>query len=306
MPLACGIVGRMTACEVCGGPCNSKYSVCRENEECRREYQRRVQRKYVDANRDAVLERAKKGRAADPERFRERSRAKRAKKSAERKAQRQAHLDELLELAEEYHRGKQEESTVRAEAARQRDREGRRRRRQKNPEQDRESVRRWKKANPEKVAATAKRHRQKNAEKISAQKKGLYRANREQFLERNDASRAAMHSTVQGTARLLFLGVRARARKRGLPFDLTAEWVESELALALENGCPLLGIEITLGTGPRSPSVPSIDRFRPELGYVQANCWILSFAANNMKHDMTIDFIRKVAALADTRFKGVA
>ena len=54
MPLACGIVGRMTACEVCGGPCNSKYSVCRENEECRREYQRRVQRKYVDANRDAV------------------------------------------------------------------------------------------------------------------------------------------------------------------------------------------------------------------------------------------------------------
>ena len=144
--------------------------------------------------------------------------------------------------------------------------------------------------------------RDKNQEKLQAQAKERYQGNRDALLEYGAGYRSALGSTVEGRARLMFLGARARARERGLPFDLTAEWLESELALALENGCPLLGVEITLTTGPRTPGSPSIDRFRPELGYTQANCWVISFRANRMKQDATLDFMRRVLEYADTRF----
>jgi hypothetical protein len=190
--------------------------------------------------------------------------------------------------------------------------------RQDHPEQVRAYRANYVQGNLEQVRAYnsgwSRQHRQDNAEQIRAHRQAYYRDNREQVLERNTGYRTALRSTVPGAARLMFLGARARARKGRLPFDLTAEWVESELVSALENGCPLLGIKITLNTGRRLSASPSIDKFRPELGYVQDNCWVVSWAANAMKHDMPIDFVREVVATgtpdflqciveaADTRF----
>ena len=290
----------MTPCEVCGTPCGSKYSVCRENKDCRREYRRRAQ--------DAMLERIRVDRPDIWDMMPEREEGPTACELCGGPlnwGNATGVCSRNPECEREQRRRDNRLRRARPEV-RERERASRREYHRNNLEQEQEYARRWREDNPDLVRAQRKRRYQKDLEGSRARGRERYQADHDAILERNNDYRIAMRSTVEGTARLLFLGTRARARKRGLPFDLTAEWVESELALALENGCPLLGIEITLGTGPRSPSVPSIDRFRPELGYVQANCWILSFAANNMKHDMTIDFIRKVAALADTRFKGVA
>ena len=257
-------------CDVCGGPCNSKYSVCRANKDCKREYQRRV--------RAATLERLG----------------------------REPGMDALLELAGEYQQRELDRAAERVEAQRQKDREDRKGRHRANRDRDREYNRAWRRDNQERVRAQRQRHYQRHLEENRAYGRERYQANRDEILKYGSEYRSALRSTVSGTARLMFLGARARARKRGLPFDLTAEWVESELAFVLEGGCPLLGIEITLGSGPRSAGTPSIDRFRPELGYVQSNCWVLSWAANNMKRDMPLDFVRRLVALAETRFEGAA
>jgi len=270
----------MTACEVCGGPCDSKYAVCRENKDCRREYQRRVQRKYVAANQDAVRERAREFYRAHPER---------------QKEYRQNNLEEAQARDRAWYWNNREKKSAYSKA-----------RYQANPEPILERARQWQRDNPERARASRESYLQNNLEEIEARRKERYEANREQLLEEAADRRSAMRSTVPGMADLMFTAVRSRARKRGLPFDLTTEWLESELTLALESGCPLLGIEISMDAAPRSPGSPSIDKFRAELGYVQGNCWILSFAANDMKHDMTIDFMQRVLAMADTRFGDAA
>ncbi len=256
----------MASCEVCGGPVNNKHSVCRQNRDCRQEYRRRAQ--------DVILE-----RLGDygPDNW-----------------------DAVLEQASEYQRRKLEEDLTRA----QRERARRRRRYRDDWDRIRERERTWRQNNPERVRAWERSYRRAHREKLRAAGQEWYQANRARLLEYGSGYRSALRSTVEGTARLMFLGSRARARARGLPFDLTAEWVESELAFALENGCPLLGIEITLdrSDGRRPPGTPSIDRFRPELGYTQANCWVISFRANSMKQDASLDFMRRVLGYADTRF----
>ena len=185
-----------------------------------------------------------------------------------------------------------------------------RKRRRNGTAETRARAREYRRENREHIQALHKSWRQDNAERLRARAAERYEAGRDKSLEYGNDYRRALRSTVEGTARLMFLGARARARKYSLPFDLTTEWVAAELALALENGCPLLGIEIVLSTGRRgsrsSPGTPSIDRFRPELGYVRANCWIVSWAANEIKRDLTLDFVRTVVGMADSRFKGAA
>lgn len=88
--------------------------------------------------------------------------------------------------------------------------------------------------------------------------------------------------------------IRHRAKERGLPFDLCVA------DIAVPTTCPVLGIPITLGAPPRSPGLPSIDRIIPALGYVKGNVAVISWRANNLKHDCVSGAeLRLVAAYID-------
>jgi len=59
--------------------------------------------------------------------------------------------------------------------------------------------------------------------------------------------------------------------------------------------CPVLGIEMVFGgTGSIKDNSASIDRFDTTKGYIKGNVWIISYKANRMKSDATIDDIKKV------------
>lgn len=59
--------------------------------------------------------------------------------------------------------------------------------------------------------------------------------------------------------------------------------------------CPVLGIEMVFGgTGTIKDNSASIDRFDTTKGYIQGNVWIISYKANRMKSDASIDDIKKV------------
>jgi len=89
------------------------------------------------------------------------------------------------------------------------------------------------------------------------------------------------------------INARMRARKHGIPFDLTNEW-----AIKRWTGkCEFSGIEFdTSYTGMKGcrPFSVSIDQRDPGKGYTQDNCWFILFAYNAAKGQGTIDDLKKL------------
>lgn len=85
---------------------------------------------------------------------------------------------------------------------------------------------------------------------------------------------------------------KARAKKLGVPFNLTAE------DFIIPDICPVLGILISRGTKGFHDNAASVDRNVPELGYTKGNITIISFRANRLKGNATWEEILKVARYA--------
>jgi hypothetical protein len=86
-------------------------------------------------------------------------------------------------------------------------------------------------------------------------------------------------------ARILFLSARTRARKSNLPFEITQEDI---LELIGEGTCPVFGTPYNLTNDrERTDTSASLDKFNPKLGYVRGNVAVISWRANNLKHDAT-------------------
>lgn len=86
----------------------------------------------------------------------------------------------------------------------------------------------------------------------------------------------------------LWKNCQNRARARGLEFDIEPEDVVIPLT------CPVLGIEIGIGSSGFSHNSPSVDRIIPEKGYVKGNIRVISMRANKLKSDATVDEMRAV------------
>lgn len=81
---------------------------------------------------------------------------------------------------------------------------------------------------------------------------------------------------------------RRRAREFGLEFDLKPENV------VIPDSCPVLGIPLDRFGGDLD-SIPSLDRIDNSKGYVPGNVVVVSFRANRIKGNSTIEELRKVA-----------
>ena len=85
---------------------------------------------------------------------------------------------------------------------------------------------------------------------------------------------------------------RLRAEKRGVPFDLTPEYVMS----IMPDRCPVFGTELTYAVVSKNRDfAPSIDRIHPEKGYVPGNVVVVSMRANLIKSKYGSKDIYKVA-----------
>lgn len=81
--------------------------------------------------------------------------------------------------------------------------------------------------------------------------------------------------------RELWERARKRARRYGLPFELPAD------AVVIPAACPALGLPLMTG-GKRSRHSPSLDRIRPQDGYVRGNVRVLSDHANRLKGNLNL------------------
>lgn len=83
-----------------------------------------------------------------------------------------------------------------------------------------------------------------------------------------------------------------RAKKRGIPFDLTVDDV------VIPDFCPVLGLPLYRNTGglAQGPNSPSLDRNDPSLGYTKGNVTVISSKANAIKSNATPSELLRVAA----------
>ena len=96
----------------------------------------------------------------------------------------------------------------------------------------------------------------------------------------------------------IFSSARSRAKKRGIPFTISYEDL-----LPLPTHCPVLGIELDYcnkkvspkdSTPLAKPNSASIERLNPKGGYTKENTHIVSWRANFLKRDATIDELERI------------
>jgi hypothetical protein len=81
---------------------------------------------------------------------------------------------------------------------------------------------------------------------------------------------------------------RRRAEIKGLDFDLTHD------DLVIPDICPILGIPLYFGRKKYLNNSPALDRINNALGYVKGNVIVISWRANRIKSDATLDELRAI------------
>lgn len=87
----------------------------------------------------------------------------------------------------------------------------------------------------------------------------------------------------------MFLSAKARAQRDNVPFTIAVS------DIIIPDICPVLGILLERNAGKNKYTSPSLDRFIPELGYVPENITVISWRANWLKQNATVDEIQKIA-----------
>lgn len=82
--------------------------------------------------------------------------------------------------------------------------------------------------------------------------------------------------------------LRHRAKILGVPFDLREE------DIVLPKICPVLGFPLEVGEGRLQFNSPSVDRIIPSRGYVTGNVKVISYRANTIKLNATIEEVEAV------------
>lgn len=86
----------------------------------------------------------------------------------------------------------------------------------------------------------------------------------------------------------MLTAARHRAKKAGVPFDLT------KADIRIPDVCPVLGIPL-VRSGAATDNTPELDRLVPDLGYVRDNVSVISRRANRIKNDSSPEELVKVA-----------
>jgi hypothetical protein len=97
--------------------------------------------------------------------------------------------------------------------------------------------------------------------------------------------------------RKMLTRVKWRAKMSDTPFNLELSDIK------IPECCPILGIPLFIkcGRGGPGPNSPSLDRIKPELGYVKGNVEVISQKANVIKQNASSKELRLVADWVESK-----
>lgn len=81
----------------------------------------------------------------------------------------------------------------------------------------------------------------------------------------------------------MYKNCRTRARTLGIPFEIKRE------DIVIPETCPILGMRIIPGYETSRDCSPSVDRIEPNKGYTKDNIQVISYLANRMKNNGTLE-----------------
>lgn len=81
-----------------------------------------------------------------------------------------------------------------------------------------------------------------------------------------------------------------RAKRQGVPCDITVADIQ------IPTHCPVLGMPLVVGHKVSQPDSPTLDKLRPELGYVRGNIMVISHRANTLKNNASCEELTRVLA----------
>lgn len=159
------------------------------------------------------------------------------------------------------------------------------------------AARQYRLSNPEKASESQLHWREKNKERLAAYNKDYQERNKERVAQTAREKRLLFFAESPKTAWLYytFQAARGRAKKTDLPYD------QDPSGLVLPDVCPVLGISLKYSERRGAPAAdsPSLDRVIPQRGYVISNLRVISWRANVLKRDASIDEIRRVLAYVE-------
>lgn len=112
----------------------------------------------------------------------------------------------------------------------------------------------------------------------------------------NHSGYCPVHWSFHRVAYSMVQSSKYRAKKNNLPFDIDIEWVKERLVHCEVTGIPFELRDATV-KGPknysnRHPYTPTIDKIKPEDGYLKSNCRIVCWWYNLCKSIYTDDFTK--------------
>ncbi len=141
--------------------------------------------------------------------------------------------------------------------------------------------------------------KRKNKKKVNRINKKWKDANRSLVRSRERRRAFLKAGTGEGYRTLWLNNIKHRAKKKGLPFDLTLD------DLIFPDECPVLGIPIKARSGKFSDNSPSVDRVVPDLGYVRGNVEVISYRANRIKCHATWDELDRIVRYIEKQARAV-
>ncbi|MEJ7805009.1 MAG: hypothetical protein WKG03_03685 [Telluria sp.] len=176
-------------------------------------------------------------------------------------------------------------------------------------EKHREYMRDWSRRNADKVSARNRAKRLSDPEAERLRVRAYYQANKAVLQEQQASYRKANEVAIRARTRAMreanmaksLLGyARSRAKRYGYAFNIDVSDCE------VPTHCPVLGFELKVAVGKPSANSPTLDRLKPELGYVKGNVMVISHMANTIKSSATVDQLKQVANFYDCIFAAKA
>lgn len=90
---------------------------------------------------------------------------------------------------------------------------------------------------------------------------------------------------------------RHRAKERNIPFNLNITDIK------IPGICPVLGIPLFFSKGGRTNNTPTVDRIIPEKGYITGNIIVISWRANHLRNDASINELEQIYKFYKNLFK---
>lgn len=92
----------------------------------------------------------------------------------------------------------------------------------------------------------------------------------------------------------MLISARQRAKRDGVPFDLSASDFD------IPSTCPIFGHAMECGTRRNHRYSPTLDRIIPEQGYVLGNVQVISHRANMLKGNASIAELKQLVSYLDS------